>query len=92
MVSQGEIKRYTLYALGEVVLIVIGILIALQVSDLTDTAKLEEKRLNLIERLERQIEINQFQTKEAIDELRTQLNNAHRIMGYMGKQEPQLDA
>ena len=35
-VSEGKLLRYLIYALGEVVLIIVGIMLALKISDWTD--------------------------------------------------------
>jgi hypothetical protein len=45
MLKEGKIKRYLLYAIGEVLLVMIGILLALQVNDWNDQRlrRLEEK-------------------------------------------------
>ena len=34
LINEGNLKRYLLYAFGEILLVVIGILIALQINDL----------------------------------------------------------
>jgi type II secretory pathway pseudopilin PulG len=41
--AQNNIVRYLLYAIGEIVLVVIGILIALAITDWNDTRKKEQK-------------------------------------------------
>jgi hypothetical protein len=59
MVAQGKVKRYLLYAVGEITLLVIGILIALQLNNLNDlskNAKLERTILSgIVENLEVEI-------------------------------------
>ena len=45
--------RYLLYAIGEIVLVVIGILIALQINNWNEERKQDQQRLDLIERLHR---------------------------------------
>lgn len=50
LVNQGSIRKYILYALGEIILVVIGILIALQINNWNEKNKaLEAENLLLIE-------------------------------------------
>lgn len=49
---KGRVSRYLGYAIGEIVLIVVGILIAVQVGEWRDQRRLERERQELIENLE----------------------------------------
>ena len=55
LLGQNHVSRYLLYALGEIVLVVIGILLALQINTLNEDFKNEKKAgsylLNLLEDL-----------------------------------------
>jgi uncharacterized membrane protein YgaE (UPF0421/DUF939 family) len=42
LLTQNRISKYLLYAIGEIVLVVIGILIALQVNNYSETIKERE--------------------------------------------------
>lgn len=42
MIKENKVSKYLLYAIGEIVLVVIGILIALQVNNWNETRKLKE--------------------------------------------------
>lgn len=77
MLAENKFTKYLLYAIGEIVLVVIGILIALQINNLNETKKeqlmlkasLGSLKLNLnedIENLNLQISYNQ-EVKGAID-------------------------
>ena len=56
MIRENKVSKYLLYAVGEIVLVVIGILIALQINNWNEKRKdidLEQKFLtNLVENLE----------------------------------------
>lgn len=80
LIMENKTSKYFKYAIGEIVLVVIGILIALQVNNWNET-RLEQKRIrqyakSLIEDLKNDIEmlkVSQFQAREkhkAIDSLR----------------------
>lgn len=48
LLSGGRTKKYLKYAIGEIVLVVIGILIALQINNWNETRKQQEKEQELI--------------------------------------------
>ena len=84
LIMENKTSKYFKYAIGEIVLVVIGILIALQVNNWNET-RLEQKRIrqyakSLIEDLKNDIEmleVSQFQAEEkykAIDSLRQLVN------------------
>ena len=82
--DQGALRKYLFYALGEILLIVIGIVIATQLNTLNESRKQAEKQANLMERLGRQIEINQAQVDEAIKELEIQVDQIGVVLAFMG--------
>lgn len=84
LVNEGKTSKYFKYAIGEIVLVVIGILIALQVNNWNQT-RLEQNQIkayakSLVQDLENDIKmlsISQFQTEKKfkyIDSLRQYVN------------------
>ena len=76
--------RYLLYAIGEVVLVVVGILIALQINNWNEERKLEQERLVLIENLKRDFATTLGRLNEGIrtaDELLDDLRRAEPNLG-----------
>jgi|TARA_R110002020_G_scaffold396281_1_gene606303 sensor domain CHASE-containing protein len=47
MLSESKFSRYLLYAIGEIILVVIGILIALQINTWNEERKLDRFELSL---------------------------------------------
>ena len=45
MLTENKFSKYLLYAIGEIVLVVIGILIALQVNNLNEVEKVKDKEV-----------------------------------------------
>jgi len=45
MIKENKVSKYILYAVGEILLVVIGILIALQINNLNQSKNLSEKEL-----------------------------------------------
>jgi hypothetical protein len=56
LLSENKLSKYLIYAIGEIILVVIGILIALQINNWNENVKLESKTTHLIQRLT--IELN----------------------------------
>mgnify|MGYP000196331574 CR=1 FL=1 len=55
LISGGKLNRYLFYALGEIVLVVIGILIALQVDRWNDQRLERQQALTVYESVQQQI-------------------------------------
>jgi hypothetical protein len=51
LLAQGRITRYLAYAIGEILLVVVGILIALQINNWNESQKLLHKQVDLINAL-----------------------------------------
>jgi uncharacterized membrane protein YgaE (UPF0421/DUF939 family) len=47
LLDEGHLKKYLVYAIGEILLVVIGILIALQVNNWNEERKLNKKEINI---------------------------------------------
>lgn len=84
MLYDHNFSKYLLYAIGEIVLVVIGILIALQINNWNESRKLESKKQELISSLIDDFEGNIEMLKPAIKEsdtlsfkMNTFLNNAY---------------
>ena len=48
MLTENKLSKYLLYAIGEILLVVIGILIALQVNNWNEQRKLQEQEITLL--------------------------------------------
>ena len=46
LIAEGNLKRYLIYAIGEIILVVIGILIALQINNWNENRKNNKKRID----------------------------------------------
>ncbi|WP_179345532.1 DUF6090 family protein [Winogradskyella ursingii] len=58
MINQGKTKKYLLYAIGEIILVVIGILIALQINNWNEKRKQTRYERELIVQLKKDLEFN----------------------------------
>ncbi len=76
MLTENKFNRYLIYAFGEITLVVIGILIALQINNWNEHRKLHNEELNLLLEVKSNLEItlNNFNTDS--------LNNFKHIQHY----------
>jgi len=68
MIKENKVSKYLLYAIGEILLVVIGILIALQINNNNDARKARESEINLY--------------KNAIEDLTLEVKNIETQIGW----------
>ncbi len=80
--NENRVRKYFLYAVGEIILVIFGILIALQINNQNDLRKLRNKEVHYLENIKAdlinyQIQIGKFMT------LRSQyISSAQTILGH----------
>ena len=57
MIKENKASKYMLYAIGEIVLVVIGILIALSINNWNEQRKLQKEELNLLLEVKSNLEV-----------------------------------
>ena len=72
-----------LYAIGEIVLVVLGILIALQINNNNEARKTEQKKDNYLIGIKADLQLNISGSKELITAWKTVINLLRNI--HMGK-------
>lgn len=55
MIKENKVNRYLLYAIGEIILVVIGILIALQINNWNESKKLEKTEIEFFKGVRRDL-------------------------------------
>jgi hypothetical protein len=88
MIKENKVSKYMLYAIGEIVLVVIGILIALSINNWNETRKLQNEELKLLSDLKTNLETTYKNfINDTIDnsELIAKYNN---IQNYINKDLP----
>ncbi|QCX37779.1 hypothetical protein FF125_04765 [Aureibaculum algae] len=70
LLSEGKTGKYLKYAIGEIVLVVIGILIALQINNWNEQRKIENSEIEILKNLETELKHNLVELKE--------INNRHK--------------
>lgn len=82
MIKENRTSKYLLYAIGEIILVVIGILIALSINNWNEMRKLQQREVQIL----KEIKSDLFQTKKDIEEAVTN----HKVV--LGKSQYLLDA
>lgn len=82
LLAENKFGRYILYAIGEIVLVVIGILIALQINNNNDLRKNRVKELHYLQNIKSDLKLNMLELDRYI-EIRTGcIESAGRIIEH----------
>ena len=73
LLSEGKTGKYFKYAIGEIILVVIGILIALQINNWNEVRKNDEKETILIKNITEDLNSDIVDMNQALEELEEQL-------------------
>ena len=92
LLTENKFSKYFLYATGEILLVVIGILIALQINDWNqDRLDLKEKR-NLLEKVETEFQSNKKFIAEYKASCLQTMKNLHILLELVGSDRETLEA
>jgi len=93
LIKNGSFSSYLLYALGEILLVVIGILVALQVNNWNQNRKEGIEERKALQNLKEDFEFNQVTLQNAIHRLKNQMANSVSILENTGnKYNSTIDA
>ncbi len=82
LLSENKISKYLLYAIGEIVLVVIGILIALAINNSNQRRVIEEKEQVYLKGLKEEFETSKAKLTVLTDINRKNLREAKKLIGY----------
>lgn len=83
LAKDNQFFKYSRYAIGEVVLVVVGILIALQINNLNEERILRQKEQILLLQLKKEFESNLDQLDQKIEMRRIMIRSAHRLLNMI---------
>jgi hypothetical protein len=83
MLSQNRVTRYLVYALGEILLVVIGILIALQINNANEAHKAKQSEQVVLKNLVQDLRADSLSFSDNLATL-TQINNLHQVLYEIG--------
>lgn len=82
MIKENKTTKYLLYAAGEIILVVIGILIALQINNANENRKTKIIETSYLERLVIDLKENKTLWEETFDRKQQQLEAAHVFLNF----------
>jgi len=90
--TENKFSKYLLYALGEIILVVIGILIALQVNNWNEGRKLQNESQEILTALNAEFKNNREVLKDRIDYLEDANKYVKAVLSLTKSDESQLRA
>lgn len=91
-ISEGKTANYLKYAIGEILLVVIGILIALQINNWNEGRKEFAKSHGILREITENLEYNNVQFKQEIKEEKAVLNSIDIVMENLKKKRGYHDS
>ncbi len=92
LLAQNKVSRYLFYALGEILLVVIGILIALQINDWNDWRKDRVKEKILLRDMAENLDLNVQNLQGDIEFLRARNRSTAIVLEALGSRIPFSDS
>ncbi|MEN2282959.1 DUF6090 family protein [Algoriphagus sp. SE2] len=83
LLSQSQVTRYLVYAIGEIFLVVIGILIALQINNANEARKARISEMAVLNNLIQDLRADSLSFTENLASL-TKINNLHKVLYEIG--------
>lgn len=90
LVSENKFSKYLLYAIGEIILVVIGILIALQINNSNEASKARKQELHYLKNLKTDLELNIAELDSYIAIRNSSIESANKVIAYF-EGEPLTD-
>ena len=83
--SENKFSKYLLYAIGEIVLVVIGILIALSINNWNESRKEKISEINILQDIKGSISTDIIQLKSRTELAENDIKSANIILNYLEK-------
>ena len=87
MADDNKPLKYMRYAIGEIVLVVIGILIALQINNWNESQSDKKKEIKLLRALQKEFQENSNRYMETIEEQKLVVNYCYSLVQCMEKKD-----
>ena len=92
LLADNKFSKYLLYAVGEILLVVIGILIALQINNWNETRKDRIKEQLVLIQLKEQFQANLIQLDVKIASRNSIIDAGNRILDYLDEPDEKYEA
>nr|WP_297785840.1 DUF6090 family protein [uncultured Allomuricauda sp.] len=91
LLTENKFSKYLLYAFGEIILVVIGILIALQINNWNNDLANQKSEKEIIKNLNLEFEQNKIMLQKSKEHHEDLLSAAKTVMNLIGESAPTLD-
>ena len=91
LLDEGNLKGYVVYAFGEILLVVIGILIALQINNWNEERKNKIKEIEYLKALQKEFHLNLFELERDIKGLKRIRGNIKEAIKYTGPVDVEIN-
>ncbi len=82
MIKENRASKYLLYALGEILLVVIGILIALQINNNNEVRKVREKEVHYLANIKSDLQLNINEIQDYISVRTMRIVSANKVVDH----------
>ena len=91
LIKEGNLKRYSLYAIGEILLVVIGILIAMQLNTWNQKRLNEKEENRILQDISEELQYNLFLQEKGNKIMQEVVKAAESLLVVINKRESRLD-
>jgi len=91
LIDERNLNRYMIYALGEIILVVVGILIALKLNNVNTEQDLRNKEFVLVQEIRNNLQANLDQFDSSINWQTERVADIEKIISYSKKGKPWND-
>lgn len=92
LLNEGKTSKYFKYAIGEIFLVVIGILIALQINNWNTRRQSDQKEQKILKILKSEFLYNKHELNRNIEKATTLMQNADSLLLYFDTSKERIDA
>ncbi|NVK83440.1 MAG: hypothetical protein HWE21_03910 [Cytophagia bacterium] len=90
--TQGKLSRYLVYAIGEILLVVLGILIALKINNWNETVKNKKQEVVLLKNLKYDFEQNMQRLQSGESYISQRRDYIDQLLGYLRHLPEKIDS
>jgi hypothetical protein len=90
LVAENKFSRYLIYAIGEIILVVIGILIALQVNNWNEVRKLNKESVKISRTINSEFADNRIVLNERITDLEVANDYVRAVLDLVNKERSEI--
>ena len=90
LIGKNKTGKYFKYAIGEIVLVVIGILIALSINNWNENEKIRRSEKQYLLSLKTEFNFNKVELEKIMNRNLTNAENAIKVINIMGPESPQI--